>query len=131
MIAEETTTAIQIAAQDIGQTCAEQLLGTGNALPSKPYVFELVGPRQYSSLDVQKAFEEVVGRKLELRLVEKEGLQEYYSSVLPPGLAQRYAEMTLSILPGGVLHENAKPTGEVREGKTEMVEVFRQLYGAA
>lgn len=121
----------QIASQDIGEAVATELLATGQGTPvqSSPYIFDLVGPRDYSSLDVHAAWEEATGKKLEMRPVEKAGLAEFYATVFPPGVAERMAELNLGILPGGVLAENSKPTGETKKGKTELVEVFKQLLG--
>ncbi|KAK3346322.1 hypothetical protein B0T25DRAFT_571466 [Lasiosphaeria hispida] len=118
-----------IATQDIGQACATELLSTGAPLKSNPYIFDLEGPQPYSALDVKRAFEEVVGKELEVRPVEKEGLLDFWSSVFPPEVAKRFTELNLSFLPGGILYENSKPTGETRYGKTELAEVLKQLLG--
>lgn len=72
-----------------------------------------------------------MGKKLEMRPVEKEGLAEFYAAVFPPVVAERMTEMNIGMLPGGVLAEESKPTGETRQGKTELVEVFKQLLGSA
>ncbi|GAB1318507.1 NAD-dependent epimerase/dehydratase [Madurella fahalii] len=119
-----------IAVQDIGTTCAAELLAAGNTLGSKPYIFDLHGPRQYNSLDVQRAFEQVSGKSVEVRPVEKAGLLDFYSAVLPPSAAKHFTEMNESFLPGGILHENPNPTGEIRYGKTELVDAVKQMYGA-
>ncbi|KAK4098117.1 NAD(P)-binding protein [Parathielavia hyrcaniae] len=120
-----------IAVQDIGSTCAAQLLATGTALPSRPHVFELHGPRAYTSADVQRAFEEVLGKSVEMRPVEKAGLDGFYAAVFPPGVAAHFAEMNRSYLEGGILYEDPRPTpGEKKFGKTELVEVVRQMLGA-
>ncbi|KAK4238760.1 hypothetical protein C8A03DRAFT_14801 [Achaetomium macrosporum] len=119
-----------IAVQDIGATCASELLATGNPLPRTPYIFELHGPRAYTSVDVQKAFEEVSGKKIEMRPVEKAGLGDFYAAVFPPTVAKLFAEMNASFLEGGIMYEDPQPTGEIRRGKTELVEVVRQMFGA-
>ncbi|KAK4118849.1 NAD(P)-binding protein [Parathielavia appendiculata] len=120
-----------IAVQDIGSTCAAELLATGTALPSSPHIFELHGPRAYTSADVQKAFEEMLGKSIEMRSVEKSGLHDFYAAVFPPGVAAHFAEMNKSYLEGGILYEDPQPTpGEKRYGNTELVDVFRQMLGA-
>jgi len=119
-----------VASQDIGETAAGELLSTA-PLRSSPYVFELHGPRVYSSLDVQQAWSEAVGKPVELRPIEKEALAGYFGAFLGPTRAQSYADMTLGFLPGGIIHEDPKPTGEVRKGKTELVEVLKQLLRSA
>lgn len=121
---------VQIATKDIGEVAAQELLKTGQGLEKSPYIFELEGPA-YSSLDVQKAWEEALGKKLEMKVIPKEGLAEFYGSVFPPALAQRYVEMNLCFMEGGILYENPNPTGETRKAKTELVEVFKNLLGAA
>ncbi|KAK4184803.1 hypothetical protein QBC35DRAFT_39104 [Podospora australis] len=118
-----------IAVKDIGETLAGELVAVGNPLSSTPYIFELHGPVS-TSLDVKKAFEEVLGREIEVRAVPTEGLLDFYNAVFPPHVAKSYVEMTESFLPGGIMFENPNPTGEIRHGKTGMVEVFRQWFGA-
>ncbi|KAK1758943.1 hypothetical protein QBC47DRAFT_370795 [Echria macrotheca] len=121
----------QVAKDDIGETCAEELLATGNPLKSNPYIFDLVGPRPYTSLDVQRAWEEATGKTLEMRPVGKDGLAEFYGHVFPPVVAKRYTEMNLSFLPGGIIYEQSQPTGEVRKGRVELVDEFRKLLQGA
>lgn len=79
---------------------------------------------------MQKAFEEVTGKSLEMRPVEKAGLGDFYAAVFPPMVAKHFAEMNASYLEGGILFEDPEPTGEKKYGKTELVEVFRGLIGA-
>ncbi|KAL2257809.1 hypothetical protein VTK26DRAFT_9151 [Humicola hyalothermophila] len=117
-----------IAVQDIGSTCAEELLAAGQPLASSPSIFELHGPRPYTAVDVQKAFEEASGKSVEIRPVEKDGLLDFYSAVFPPAVAKLFVEMNLSFLEGGILYEDPNPTGEVRTGKTELVEAVKQMY---
>lgn len=122
---------IQIAVQDIGATCAAELLAAGSAPASRPYVFELHGPRAYTSVDVQRAFEEASGKTgIEMRPVEKAGLADFYGAVFPPSVAKLFTEMNMSYLEGGIMYEDPNPTGEIRRGKTELVDVFRQFFKA-
>ncbi|KAH6631350.1 hypothetical protein F5144DRAFT_215435 [Chaetomium tenue] len=117
-----------IAVQDIGSTCAAELLATGTPLPANPHVFELHGPRPYTAADVHKLFEEATGKSIELRPVPKEGLDDFYAAVFPPLVAGYYAEMNRSYLPGGVLDVNPLPTeGVTRFGVTELREVVEKL----
>lgn len=121
----------QIAARDIGATLANEALAAGSTLPSVPYIFELHGPRDYSSIDVQKTFEEVTGKSIELRAVEPAGLRDFYAAAFPPSIAERFTDMTKSFHEGGILYEDPQPTGEKKYGKTELVEVIKQLLGKA
>ena len=121
---------LQIAIKDIGEACAKELLAAGTALPSSPYPFELLGP-VYSTEDVRKVFAQVSGKEVEIREIPKEGLLEFYGAVFPPSVAKYYADMNVSLLEGGILSEHPEPTADVRQdGKTELVEVIRELYGA-
>jgi uncharacterized protein YbjT (DUF2867 family) len=120
----------QIAVQDIGEEAAKELLSTA-PLKSNPYIFELHGPRLYSSIDTQKAFSEAAGREIELRSVPKEGLLEFFGHFLGPLRAQTYVDMTVGFLPGGIIYENPQPTAEVRKGKTELLDVFKSWFSSA
>ncbi|PLB55674.1 NAD(P)-binding protein [Aspergillus steynii IBT 23096] len=118
-----------IAVKDIGQSAASQLLGTGTPLPKSPYIYELHGPRPYTSRDVQKAYEKAAGKEVEAKPVEKEDLGPFFAQVMPGPLVQPFVEMTLSFLPGGVALENV--SGEVpnvQRSKTELDEVIGELY---
>jgi hypothetical protein len=91
----------------------------------------LHGPRTYTSLDVQKAFEEATGKSIEMRPVEKAGLEDFYGAVFPPMVVKEYVAMNLSYLEGGILYEDPEPTtGEKKYGKTELVEVFKGMLRA-
>ncbi|KAK0669298.1 hypothetical protein QBC41DRAFT_275155 [Cercophora samala] len=116
-----------IAVRDIGKTCAQELLST-EPPKSNPYIFELQG-RSYSSNDVKKTFEELLGREVEMRVVPKEGLLDYYRQAFSEHVAREYTEMNLSFLEGGILHLNPEPTpgGEIRRGETELKEVLEGL----
>lgn len=117
-----------VAFKDIGETAAKELLSTA-PLKESPYVFEIHGP-EYSSLDVQRAWEEASGKNLEMRTVEKEGLEEYFGVALGPVRAGKYAEMMRAVLPGGVMYENPEPVEEVKKVGTELLGVFREMLGA-
>ncbi|KAK0742076.1 hypothetical protein B0T21DRAFT_282872 [Apiosordaria backusii] len=116
-----------IAVKDIGVVCAQELLSTA-PLKSNPYIFELHGP-EYTSNDVKKAFEEVLGKEVEMKMIPKEGLLEYYLAVFPDYVAKEYAEMNESFLEGGIIDLNPEPTpgGELKKGETELKEVFAEL----
>ncbi|KAK3901006.1 hypothetical protein C8A05DRAFT_45271 [Staphylotrichum tortipilum] len=120
-----------IAVKDIGSTCAAEVLAVGTPLPAVPHIFELHGPRTYNSLDAQKAFEAAAGKPVELRPVEKDGLAGFYAAVFPPMVAQAFTEMNTSYLEGGIIYNDPQPTeGEVKLGKTELVEAVKEMYGA-
>jgi hypothetical protein len=41
-------------------------------------------------LDVQKAFEEITGREVEIRLVEKDQLEEFFTRFLSSNIASKF-----------------------------------------
>jgi hypothetical protein len=103
-------------------------MSTGETMPANPYIFELVGPRQYNSYDVQKAFEEALGKKVTMKPVETADLDEFYGYVFPPATAKEFAEMNRSFLPGGIIEKDPKPTAAVKKtGQVELLDVFKQL----
>ncbi len=124
------TVCSQVAVKDIGATCAAEALAAGTAPASSPHIYELHGPRAYTSLDAQKAFQEVSGKSLDMQPIPKDGLGEFYAAVFPPMVAAAFAEMNASYLEGGILYENPQPTGEIKYGKTGLLEVLREIYDA-
>jgi hypothetical protein len=79
---------------------------------------------------VQKAFEEATGKSIEMRPVEKAGLEDFYAAVFPPMVVKEYVGMNLSYLEGGILYEDPEPTEEKKYAKMELVEVFKGMLGA-
>ncbi|RAH78065.1 NAD(P)-binding protein [Aspergillus japonicus CBS 114.51] len=121
-----------VAVKDIGSHSARCILAHETAPTGTPDVFELHGPREYSSLDVQRALAKVVGRAVALRPVEKENLTEYFARFLPETAVGPFVEMTLSFLPGGVMYKQyAQRTteGRVERGTVELEEVVAGLLG--
>ncbi|KAF7589919.1 hypothetical protein BBP40_003537 [Aspergillus hancockii] len=117
-----------VATKDIGEACAAYLLTT--QLPESPHIVDVLGPRTYSSQDVQKAFQDATGRDVELRPVEKEDLPEFFGAFLPKSAADGFVEMTISFLPGGVIasgNEDAASGVQVYRGKTELGEAIREI----
>jgi uncharacterized protein YbjT (DUF2867 family) len=121
---------IQIAVKDIGNTCAAQALGVGRPLPENPFTFELHGPQSYSTNDVREALTEVLGKDVRADIVPKESLPDFFSSFLPPNVAQLFVEMTRSFLPGGVIDASHPASGRVERGKVSLVEGFRDMLAA-
>ena len=113
--------------EDVGRACAENLLETGQALPSSPHPFDLQGPRSYSVTDVKEALEAVSGKKITVDAIKPDRLAEFYGQTVPTQYAQELAEMTVAMLPGGlVATEMEKEEGVVR-GTTELIDVFRRI----
>ncbi|PYH94548.1 hypothetical protein BO71DRAFT_419273 [Aspergillus ellipticus CBS 707.79] len=107
-----------VAVDDIGKACAT------------PYVVEVHGPRDYSSNDVQRAFQGMAGQDIEVRPVNKEALPEVFGQFLPEASVNMFVEMSTSFLPGGVLAEQAPdPDVRVYRGRTGLSEAVGDMYG--
>ncbi|RYP44098.1 hypothetical protein DL768_009402 [Monosporascus sp. mg162] len=118
---------------DIGNVCAQKLLETGQQLPARPYVFYITGPRNYSSLDVKAAVEEVTGKKIDVVIVAKDDLVAYFSKQVPAPLAAELAEMTVATSPGGLIAKDFNDydnDGNTYKGRVELVDAFQRLYKA-
>ncbi|KAE8378623.1 hypothetical protein BDV26DRAFT_261220 [Aspergillus bertholletiae] len=117
-----------VAVKDMGQAFAHYLLAP--SIPESPYIVEVHGPRPYTSKDVQRAFEEAVGKDVELRLVEKKDLSQFFAAFLPKNTAEAFTEMTTAFLPGGVMAnayvENSS-SARIWRGKTELNDAIREL----
>ncbi|GAB1196544.1 hypothetical protein APSETT444_005816 [Aspergillus pseudonomiae] len=118
----------QVAVKDMGQAFATYLLKSD--IPESPYIVDVHGPRSYTPKDVQKAFEEAVGKEVELRLVERKDLSQFFAGFLPKNVAEAFTEMTNAFLPGGIMAsantENSN-SDRVWRGKTELKEAIREL----
>ncbi|KAI9164202.1 hypothetical protein HJFPF1_05842 [Paramyrothecium foliicola] len=116
-----------ISARDIGRQAAKQVFESKFDGPS-PKIVDLQGPEQYSSNDVKKAFEEVTGKSIELRLVPKDQLHSFFSKGLPATIVDDFVEMTESFLPGGITEEDMKPTKDTQFGKDTLVDSFKNMF---
>lgn len=97
-------------------------------MPSRPQVYALHGPRNYSMLDLQDALEQVTGKKPRIDAVEQDKLLDFFMTKLPPIKAQEVTEMTTAINGGGLLaKEMEQPSGNVVRGSMELVDTLRQL----
>ncbi|QRD93580.1 hypothetical protein F9C07_8034 [Aspergillus flavus] len=117
-----------VAVKDMGQAFATYLLKPD--IPERPHIVDVHGPRSYTPKDVQKAFEEAVGKEVELRLVERKDLSQFFAGFLPKNVAEAFTEMTDAFLPGGIMAPaNAENSSSDRvwRGKTELREAIREL----
>lgn len=124
-----------IAIKDIGSIIASELIKQplpAQSPPSKPYIFEIHGPRNYSPQDVQAAFSSAMGKKVSIKPVEKHEFRSYFSKIFPPQTVDGWVEMSLSFLPGGILASDTadydnKP---IVKGRTELDEAIREAIEA-
>ncbi|KAF4553759.1 putative NAD(P)H-binding protein 3 [Elsinoe fawcettii] len=114
-----------ISMSDIGIITARLLLQTGQTLQSQAQYHPLHGPRLYSPDDVGKALQNLTGKKIEVRGVPPEKLQEYYRAHVHPVQADELVEMTLAMNKSadGVMWSEE---GVIR-GEVELEEAMRRL----
>ncbi|KAH7324828.1 hypothetical protein B0I35DRAFT_347987 [Stachybotrys elegans] len=114
-----------VAVQDVGSTLASELVKE-SAPPSKPFVFELHGPKMYSPLDVQSCFSKAVGQDVAMKPVEKHELHNFYARLFPPEIVDDWVEMATSFLPGGIIAVDKVnwDEKEIVRGKTELCQVI-------
>ncbi|KID80334.1 uncharacterized protein G6M90_00g010460 [Metarhizium brunneum] len=109
-----------VAVGDVGAAIAAQALKRESS-PSRPYVFELHGPRMYSPLDVQVAFSDALRTRVAVRPVARGDLVGFYKQVFPEDVVPEWVEMATSFLPGGVMKPGDVEEGTgVVNGKTEL-----------
>ncbi|KAF4964379.1 hypothetical protein FSARC_7678 [Fusarium sarcochroum] len=115
--------------KDIAECCANSL--QSEFTKPSPHYFKLFGPRFYSSIDLKEAVEEVTGKKVELELVERDQLLDYWKGIVPEVYAQEFMDMTTAGLPGGVIAENFVYDDNTVKGRQELVDSLRNLYTKA
>ncbi|KAM3474870.1 hypothetical protein MY8738_007668 [Beauveria namnaoensis] len=81
-----------VAVEDIGSTFAAELL-SAHAPPTKPYVFALHGPREYSPLDVQVAFSKAMEKQVAVKAIAKDEMADFFSAIFPPSLVGIWVEI--------------------------------------
>lgn len=109
--------------QDISQYCAAALVDES----VNPGFREaaLFGPRLYSSLDIKHAVEEVTGKQATMKVIKKENLVSWFEGQVPKFYAQEFADMVISILPGGTLEEDFVYGENTVRGKVDIVDALR------
>ena len=72
----------------------------------------------------------MTGKKIEVRLVEKDGLRQFFEhSPLPTNLVDDFLEMTLTFLPGGLLEEEMNDMTNATRGQDTLVDAFTYMLG--
>ncbi|RSL91534.1 hypothetical protein BHE90_002529 [Fusarium euwallaceae] len=114
-----------VAVKDIGQALALELVKESTP-PTKPYIFELHGPRPYTPLDVKDAFSQVLNKEVGVKAVEKQDLPAFYGKIFPTQIINEWVEMATCFLPGGIAEKDATNPGEVDvvRGETELIEAI-------
>ncbi|KAF6806383.1 NmrA family protein [Colletotrichum sojae] len=116
---------------DVGRVCARKLLDLATPLPKPTFIFELYGPRHYSTSDVQAAVETVLGgKKVGAVGIEREGLRAFWAEQMPAGLVEEMVEYNLSALPGGVSAGGFAGDEHTVWGEVELVDTLRRICTA-
>ncbi|KAK4237798.1 hypothetical protein C8A03DRAFT_15684 [Achaetomium macrosporum] len=120
-----------VSLKDIAKVCANALLAESGK-PS-PYSFKLFGPRHYSALDLKEAVEQVTGRKVELKPVERDQLAGFAGLQIPEPHVQEVVDMIIGVLPGGISEAEGDFDDDENtvRGETELVDSLRELAAKA
>ncbi|KAM5344642.1 hypothetical protein ACJ41O_013177 [Fusarium nematophilum] len=114
-----------VSAKDVGDYCANALLdtSTGPALRTA----SLFGPHLYNSLDFKEAIEAVLGKSIQLKLISKEGLAEFWAQQVPRAYVHEFVDLITALLPGGVSTGDFKYDENTARGKVELVDALRLM----
>ncbi|KAK8863361.1 NmrA family protein [Apiospora arundinis] len=122
-----------VSVRDIGKTCAAQLLAAGSssdgAGEGSPYVFDLHGPKYYSTQDVKQAFEDATGKIIEVKLVQDDQLDGFYAQAFKEPMAGLFTEMTRSFLPGGVAEKEMNEGARIQRGDDTLDMAVKRMLG--
>ncbi|GKU17257.1 hypothetical protein FLAG1_10937, partial [Fusarium langsethiae] len=116
----------QVGLKDVASNCASSLLAA-TAKPS-PHYLNVFGPRAYGSVDLKETFEEITGKKAELKIVEEDQLLDYWKAIVPEVHAEEFKEMTTAGYPGGVIAKDFVYDEKTIRGEQELVDALRVLY---
>ncbi|KAM0328652.1 hypothetical protein ACHAQA_005064 [Verticillium albo-atrum] len=112
-----------ISVRDIGRTCAREILSTYPSNKASTIV-NLHGPEWYSTRDVQLAFEKVTGKKIEVKLVQRDQLIGFYETILPQSIVADFVEMTEAFLEGGIMMNEDWTAERLVKGADTLVDAF-------
>ncbi|KAL2129779.1 hypothetical protein VTI74DRAFT_7313 [Chaetomium olivicolor] len=115
-----------VSLQDIARTCANCLLE--KSTKPKTYYIKLFGPRHYSSIDLKNAVEQAAGKKVELKLVEKDQLGAFFAQQIPEAHVAEIVDLATSALPGGMLTGDFEYDESTVRGEVELASTFSKLY---
>ncbi|VUC21202.1 unnamed protein product [Clonostachys rosea] len=110
-----------VSIKDVGKLAAKE--ATADAPQSTPvYICEIQGPQKegYSSLEVRDVLTKILGKEVNLQLIEKSKLPDFFGAFLPSGCVNEFVEMASSFLQGGALNVNPDPQANVVHGDTSL-----------
>ncbi|KAF9874463.1 NmrA family protein [Colletotrichum karsti] len=126
VIAPEDYKIPMVSVEDIGRTCAAQVLAAGSPLSYNPYIFDLHGPEAYSTRDLQKVFEDKLGKPVQAKLVTDDQLEGFFAQAFQPPVDGMFVEMTRSFLPGGIAVDMMEGS-RVQRGRVTLSEAIGKM----
>ncbi|KXH41198.1 hypothetical protein CSIM01_03404 [Colletotrichum simmondsii] len=119
----------KVSVKDVGRTCAREALATSSPMRHNPYIFNLYGPKSYSTKDVHRAVEDLTFKynKVKVTLVEDEQLEDFFAQSYRPPTAELFVEMTRSLLPGGIVAGNMREGYLLQRGSETLREVIGDI----
>lgn len=115
----------KVSTKDVGAYCAKALMAE-SPQPALRTV-TLFGPEHVSSLDLKKTIEEITGKEGKLITIEREGLRDFFAKEVPEVYAQEFADMIISILPGGKISQDFEDGEDTIRCDVKLVDVLREF----
>ncbi|KAL0783655.1 hypothetical protein CaCOL14_001561 [Colletotrichum acutatum] len=118
-----------VSVKDVGRTCAREALAKSSPMRHNPYIFNLYGPKSYSTKDVHRAVEDLTSKynKTKVTLVEDGQLEDFFAHLYRPPMAELLVEMTRSLLPGGIVAGDMREGHLLQRGSETLREVIRDI----
>ncbi|KAF4217184.1 hypothetical protein CNMCM5878_006428 [Aspergillus fumigatiaffinis] len=117
-----------ISAPDLGLIAADLLLQPirGNCLQ----IIHAEGPRRYSAKDVATVLSQLLGRAIDVEVVPRSLWRGVFERAMNPSLAELLIKTNDAHNKGGLVDVEAN-SGEVKYGKTELIDVLRRLVNVS
>ena len=71
---------------------------------------------------------EIIGKEVDLKLVERDQLSDYFKQLVPEEHVQELVEMTSAVLPGGIISGDCGYDENPVRVRVELVDTLRQAY---
>ena len=76
---------------------------------------------------MKEAFEEAIGKKVELKVVEPEDLPAFFGTVFPPHVAPLFVEMNATLLPGSPILNDPLNDMPVHRGSDTLTDAIQRM----
>lgn len=111
----------------MGAYSVSQALSAQIQPSDQPHITELQGPQDYSSLDAQRVIEKITGKKIELQVIEPEGVAAFFGNVFPPHVVPLFVEMNATLLPGSKYLNDPENRTPVHRGRDTLMDAMRSM----